>query len=38
MVEKVVSFFYPKDPSLAARAPQLLDGFLTRYREVIHVT
>jgi hypothetical protein len=30
MVENVVVFFYPNDSSLAARAPQLLDGLSTR--------
>jgi hypothetical protein len=35
MVKKVVSFFYPKDPSLDTRTPQLLDGLLNRFREVI---
>jgi hypothetical protein len=32
---KVVSFFYPKDSSSAARVPQLLDDPPTRCREVI---
>jgi hypothetical protein len=35
MVKKVVSFFYPKDPSSDTRTPQLLDGLLNRFREVI---
>jgi hypothetical protein len=35
MVEKAVLFFYPKDSSSAAWAPQLLDDLLTRSREVI---
>jgi hypothetical protein len=35
MVENVVSFFYPNDSSSAARAPQFLDGLLSRSREVI---
>jgi septal ring factor EnvC (AmiA/AmiB activator) len=30
MVENAVSFFYPNDTSLAARAPLLLDGLPTR--------
>jgi hypothetical protein len=37
MVKKVVSFFYPKDPSSDARTPQLLDGLPNRCREVILV-
>jgi hypothetical protein len=32
---KVVLFFYPKDSSTTAWAPQLLDSLLTRCREVI---
>jgi hypothetical protein len=35
MVENVVSFFYPNDSSSAARAPQFLDGLLSRSWEVI---
>jgi hypothetical protein len=35
MVENVVPFFYPDDSASAARAPQLLDGLSTRFREVI---
>jgi hypothetical protein len=35
MVENIVAFFYPSDPSSAARASELLDGLLTRCREVI---
>jgi hypothetical protein len=32
---KVVSFFYLKDSSTAAGAPQLLDGIPTRCQEII---
>jgi hypothetical protein len=35
MVENIVAYFYPDDPSLSAQAPLLLDGFPTRSREVI---
>jgi hypothetical protein len=35
MVKKAISFFYPKDPSLDARTPQLLDGLSNQCREVI---
>jgi hypothetical protein len=35
MVKKVVSFFYPKDPSSDVRTPQLLDGLPNWCREVI---
>jgi hypothetical protein len=35
MVKKALSFFYPKDPSSDARAPQLQDGMSNQCREVI---
>jgi hypothetical protein len=35
MVKKVVSFFYPKDPSSDAWTPELLDGMSNRCRDVI---
>jgi hypothetical protein len=35
MVNKVVSFFYPKDPSSEAWSPQLLDGLLNRCWDII---
>jgi chromosome segregation ATPase len=35
MVENVVSFLYPNDPSTATRATQLLDGMPTQSWEVI---
>jgi hypothetical protein len=35
MVENVVSFLYPNDPSTATQAPQLLDGMPTQSWEVI---
>jgi hypothetical protein len=35
LVKKAISFFYPKDSSSDARAPQLLDGLLNRCEEVI---
>jgi hypothetical protein len=35
MVQNKVTFFHPCDSSIAARAPKLLDGMLTRSREVI---
>jgi hypothetical protein len=35
MVQKALSFFYPKDPSSDARTPQLLNGLLNRCWEVI---
>jgi hypothetical protein len=35
IMEKAVSFFYPKDSYVAARVPQLLDSLPTQSREVI---
>jgi hypothetical protein len=35
MVENVVAFLYPSDPSTVARAPQLLDGPPNRSCEVV---
>jgi hypothetical protein len=34
-VENIVTFFHPGDSSIAARAPQMLDGLLTQSREII---